>query len=80
MSGNSLSDSDVNLIKDTIESWTECLEDGYIDTWATYWAKDGVLMPPGHPQVEGRQRLVEFIQENFGKVRTIALSDWNVDG
>ena len=37
-------------------------------------------MPPGHPRVEGRQQLVEFIQENFGKVRTIALSNWNVDG
>lgn len=80
MSEKGLSEKDTVWVRDAIDSWTRCLEAGDYDAWATYWAEDGVLMPPGQPRVEGRDSLVAFIRENFGGVRTMQLTDWTIEG
>ena len=80
MSDKGLSEKDTVWVRDAIDSWTRCLEAADYDAWATYWAEDGVLMPPDHARVEGRENLIALIRENFGGVRTMQLTDWSIEG
>ena len=75
-----LSDSEVRTIEQTVEAWTKALADHDLDEWVTYWAKDGVLIPPGHPPVVGHAQLVAYIAADFGGISDFAFSDWRVVG
>ena len=80
MTTRTLSDAEVASIKETIQAFTRCLEAQEFAKWVTYWAKDGLLMPPGHPRVVGHDALVDFMRKNFGNVQSVALTDWRVMG
>ena len=82
MSDKGLSEKDTVWVRDAIDSWTRCLEAADYDAWATYWAEDGVLMPPGHPRVVGRAAIEAYVREHFVSGEGLTLSNWDlrVDG
>jgi len=80
MSEKGLSEKDTVWVRDAIDGWNRALEAADYEAWATYWTEDGVLMPPGHERVTGRENLMAFLRENFGNVRTIQLTDWTIEG
>lgn len=63
----------------SIETFGRMLVEGDIDGWSEYWAEDGVLMPPGHPRVVGRADIVAYDRGQFGGVKSMNLSNWDVD-
>ncbi|MEM7123026.1 MAG: DUF4440 domain-containing protein [Pseudomonadota bacterium] len=75
-----LSDSDVDAIKQAVETWSNDLVVGDIDTWQTYWDANGMLMPPDQPRVVGRDNITAFITANFGGLKSLTLTDWVVAG
>ena len=78
--GAALSLQDRAAVKETIEVWTQDLEEKDYTGWLTHWNEDAVLMPPEHPRVEGRQQIEGFVRQNFGNVAQIVLSDWKIEG
>ena len=74
------SESDASAVRDALEIFTRCLVEEDFSTWAEYWAEDGILMPPGHPRVIGRTKILAFIRENFHGVRSMSHSNWRIDG
>ena len=75
-----LSDRELVVIQDTVESWTHALVTRDLDTWVTYWVEDGVLMPPDHDRVRGHAQLLACFQVNFGSLESISFADWNMAG
>ncbi len=75
-----LSDGDVAAIKLAVETWSNDLVVGDIETWQTYWDENGMLMPPDHPRVIGRDNITTFITANFGGLASLTLTDWEVAG
>ena len=73
-------ESDASAVRQAVETFARCLVEEDFSTWAEYWAEDGVLMPPGHPSVIGRARILAFVRENFHGVRSMSLSNWRIDG
>jgi len=80
MSGPTLSDAEVTAIKETLNSFSRSLEAQDFAKWVTYWTNDGVLMPPGEPRVVGHEALADFMRKNYGNVKSVALSEWQVVG
>ena len=80
MAEATLTDADVSAVKETLESFSRCLEAQDFPNWVRYWTDDGTLMPPGHPRVVGHEALVNYMRSNFGDVKTVELSQWNVYG
>jgi len=75
-----LPDAEVAAIKDVVETWTHALVAQDFDNWVTYWAEDGVLMPPDHDRVVGHSQLLAYMEANFMELESITFSDWNVVG
>ncbi|MGE5209259.1 MAG: YybH family protein [Alphaproteobacteria bacterium] len=80
MTAHHLPDADVAAIKDTLNSFTRCLKAKDFANWATYWTKDGTLMPPNQPRVAGPEALVDFIRKNYGNGHSMTLTDWQIIG
>ena len=80
MSGTGLSEEDTVWVRDAIDSFTRCLESGDYDAWAAYWTEDGILMPPDHGRVTGRDNLIAYARDDFGAVDTVNLSDFAIEG
>lgn len=75
-----LPDAEVAAIKEVVETWTHALVVQDFDNWVTYWAEDGVLMPPEHDRVVGHSQLLAYMQANFMELESITFADWNVVG
>ena len=39
------------------------------DRCSAFWAADGVLMPPHHPSVQGREAIVQYFRSLFSRSR-----------
>jgi len=79
MADNPQQSADVTSIIKDMEAFTKSLIDQDFDTWLGFWAEDGVLMPPGQPSIEGRDKIDEFVRANFGNAQSMNLSNWDVD-
>jgi ketosteroid isomerase-like protein len=75
-----LPESEKTTIKNMFETATQALVHGDLNKWQTYWTEDAVLMPPGHPTVEGRAALVDFARKNLGDLKALKLSNWTFEG
>lgn len=80
MGDKGLSEEDRVWVRDAIDGWNRSLEAADYDAWSTFWTEDGMIMPPGHPRVVGRQDMEAFLRDGFGDVRTIQLTDWTIEG
>jgi len=74
------SKSEASGVKASVEDFTQCLVKGDFDAWAEYWTEDGVLMPPGHPHIKGRNQILAFVREHFHAVDSMSLTNWRIDG
>lgn len=61
-SASSFTDADRTAIRAVVDSFTNAIKKGDYATAASYYAEDGVFMPPNTPAVEGRAA----IQKQFG--------------
>jgi ketosteroid isomerase-like protein len=75
-----LPDTETAAIKDMFEAATQALFDGDLDKWQSYWTEDAVLMPPGHPAVEGRAALLDFARKTWSDLDAFKLSNWTFEG
>ena len=76
-----LSTSEVKAIRQTILSWTDALVKRDIADWDSYWAKDSVLMPPGHALVTGDAKLNALAKTPpYDDVEKATFSDWAIVG
>ena len=80
MTNSAPSPADIDAIKHMMTDWTDCLIGGDWAHWQTYWADDGVLMPPGHGRVVGHAQLVDYASLTFGTIGGYAFRDWTVEG
>ncbi|MEM8562444.1 MAG: DUF4440 domain-containing protein [Pseudomonadota bacterium] len=80
MIDSNLSSSDIQAIKHMMERWTTLLVKRDWLNWQTHWAEDGVLMPPDHERVVGRDNLVDFAANSFDVVKSYQFSNWTFDG
>ena len=76
---NKLSAADVAAVKEVVEAILRFIESGDVDKWLQCLTEDEVIMPPGMPPVQGRDRLKMLFQENWSGKR-IVMSDIQVDG
>ena len=75
-SSGAFTDADRTAIRATIDSFRNAIKKGDYATAASYYAEDGVFMPPNTPAVKGRAD----IQKQFGTFgRVIAFSQPIVD-
>jgi len=79
MSADYPPDSQEAAVVRSIETFGRHLVEGNMARWREYWAEDGVLMPPGHPRVVGRENIEAFVRAHFGGARSMTLSKWDVD-
>ena len=75
-----LSDAEVATVKETIETWTAALVKGDLAAWTGFWAKDAVLMPPGHVAFTGNAERDAYAKANFQGLAKATFSDWTVVG
>lgn len=80
MNNSDLTSSDIQAIQDMMERWTTSLVTRDWADWQTHWAEDGVLMPPDHERVIGREKLVDFASNSFGVVKSYQFSNWTFEG
>ena len=80
MSKATLSPNDIDAIKQMMQDWTSNMVSGDWATWKTYWAEDGVLMPPDQPNIVGHAALLDYISTNFGTIGGFNFTDWTFDG
>lgn len=80
MRDTTMSDADIGAIKKMLEDWTACLVDQDWTRWQSFWAEDGVLMPPDGARVVGRADLVPFVSGVLKNIKSFAFSDWTFDG
>ncbi|MEM7446240.1 MAG: DUF4440 domain-containing protein [Pseudomonadota bacterium] len=80
MSEATLSPTDINAIKQMMQDWTANMVTGDWQTWKTFWAEDGVLMPPDHARVVGHAALFDFVSSSFGTIGGFKFTDWTFDG
>lgn len=80
MANSDLSSNDIQAIKDMMEQWTTSLVKRDWADWQTHWAEDGVLMPPDHERVIGRENLLDFAANSFDVVKSYQFSNWTFDG
>jgi ketosteroid isomerase-like protein len=75
-----ISETDVAAIKDLFRDATRALIDGDLDAWVTYWAEDGVMMPPNHPSVRGHAQLIEYVRANMANLAYFEQPNWTIEG
>ena len=75
----SLSDADRTAIRATVDSFTNAIRKGDYGTAASYYAENGVFMPPNAPAVEGRAE-IEKAFGTFGKVTAFSQPIVELDG
>lgn len=75
-----LSEADVAAIKETFKTATDALVAEDWKVWSKFWAKNAVLMPPGHATVTGLKDIRKFVQEDLSELKDFELSDWTVEG
>ena len=72
--------TEAEAVKAAIQAWTEALARRDFAGWIGFWTDDAVLMPPGHPRVEGHAALEAYAREDFPPTETFAFSDWRIEG
>lgn len=75
-----LSNADVLAIKKLFKASGDALVAGDWDAWSKSWAKDAVLMPPGHPSIKGIEKIQKYIQAGFGQLQMFEDSDFTFEG
>ncbi|MEM9423095.1 MAG: hypothetical protein AAF986_11475 [Pseudomonadota bacterium] len=60
-----VSDAVAATVQNVISTQTKALATGDIDTYASFWAQDGMLMPMRKSRIGGRDNIVKFVEANF---------------
>lgn len=76
---SSFTDADRAAIRATVDSFTNAIKKGDYGTAASYYAEDGVFMPPNAPAVEGRAGIQKQF-ETFGRVSAFSQPIVEIDG
>jgi uncharacterized protein (TIGR02246 family) len=62
-------DADLAAIARTTAALLEAVNASDADRCVSLWADDGVLMPPHHPSVHGRQAIRDYFRNLFSRSR-----------
>jgi len=60
-------DVDRAAIASTTAEWLTAVNASDADRCGAVWVADGVLMPPHHPPVQGRQAIIEYFRRLFSR-------------
>ena len=78
-SSSSFTDADRTAIRAVVDSFTNAINKGDYATAASYYAEDGVFMPPNTAAVEGRAA-IEKQFGTFGRVSSFSQPIVEIDG
>ena len=67
MNPRNRADVDRAAIASTTAEWLTAVNASDADRCGAVWVADGVLMPPHHPPVQGRQAIVEYFRSLFSR-------------
>jgi len=74
-----LSDNDVATITSSIEAYVQTIKSRDFAAVAAFYTEDAVLMPPNHPEVQGRQAIQSWM-EGFPPLQDFNLTALEMDG
>src|SRR5687767_2265731 len=74
-----LTDADRTAIRSAIEDFTSAVNKSDYATAASWYAEDGVIMPPNAPSVEGRSQ-IQTVLEGFGRPQSFSQPVIEIDG
>lgn len=76
---SAFTDADRTAIRAAVDSFTTAVKNGDYAAAASYYAEDGVVMPPNFPAVEGRAGIQSTLQ-SFGKVSAFSQPVVEIEG
>ena len=78
--GGALTEADQQVIRATIEEWTQALRDGAWDRWIAYYEEDAELLVPGESRLAGREAILGYVKPRFGTLTGFRFERWQIIG
>ncbi|MEM6890950.1 MAG: SgcJ/EcaC family oxidoreductase [Pseudomonadota bacterium] len=75
-----VSDAVAATVQNVVTTQTKALATGDFETYASFWAENGMLMPMRESRIGGRDNIVKYVEANFKANTNVTYSDWQVAG